>query len=92
MWVTAAITVMVTMIMWTTVEHVSSTLWVRMMQVVLAAAATMVMTMIMFCTITESLGYPRGIFILKTTNENYFLQMAPPRVCTYPGTVLPDLC
>lgn len=59
-WATAAITVIVTMIMRTAVEHVSSTLWVRMMRVAVAATATMVVTMIMFFTIAESLGYPRG--------------------------------
>ncbi len=67
---------MVTMIMRTAVEHVSSTLWVRMMRVAVAAAATVVVTMIMFFTIAESLGTPEGMFILETTDE-YFLQRLP---------------
>ncbi len=59
-WATAAIAVMVTTVMQTVVEHVSSALWVRMMQVAVAANATMVVTMIMFFTTAESLGYPIG--------------------------------
>ncbi len=70
---------MVTMVMWTAVEHVSSVLWVRMMWVAVAATATMVVTMIMFFTIVESLGYPRGMFILETTDEYFFQRL--PREC-----------
>ncbi len=90
-WATATIAVMVTMVMQTAVEHVSSALWVRMMRVAVAATVTMVVTMIMFFTITESLGYPRGN-VHSGNNRWVFSSAAPPRVYMYSGTVPWDLC